>query len=293
MMNRRAPQLPGPLVPSQWLAGQLGNPALVVLDASVIMTPKPGGPPRFESGLAAYRDDAHIPGALYADLIGEFSEPGAKYGFTRPAAARFGAAASALGIGNDTTVVTYDRSSGTWAARLWWMFRAFGHEQVAVLDGGLRNWHAEKRPIETGAVAPRGSAHFTAHERPELWATKSEVEAVVAGRASATLVCALSHAVYAGSVRMCARAGHIPGSLSVPFSTLTSPVDGTYLDRDTLADLFAAFPPAGRIISYCGGGISAAADALALTLLGRQDVAIYDGSLSEWADDPAAPLTTL
>jgi thiosulfate/3-mercaptopyruvate sulfurtransferase len=293
MKNRRAPQLPGPLVPSQWLADHLGNPSLAVLDASVIMTPTPGGPPRFESGRAAYLDDAHIPGALYADLIDAFSEPDAKYGFTRPDAARFAAAASALGIGNDTTIVTYDRSSSTWAARLWWMFRACGHDNAAVLDGGLRNWRAEKRPIETGPVSPRGSARFTAHERPELWATKSEVEGVVAGRTTATLVCALSHAVYCGSVRMCARAGHIPGSLSVPFSTLMSPVDGTYLDQDTLAGAFDAFPESGRIISYCGGGISAAADALALTLLGRKNVAIYDGSLNEWADDPAAPLTTL
>lgn len=281
-----------PLVSTQWLADHLGSERLVVVDASVVMTDRPGRPPAFVTGHDRYLVEGHIPGAVFADLLDAFSDPEGRFGFTRPDAARFEAAASALGIGDDSTVVVYDGAIGTWAARLWWLLRSFGHERVAVLDGGYRAWLAEGRPTELGHVEPAGGIRFTARPREELWASKAEVEDVVAGRARASLVCAVPEPEFAGAVLARSRAGHIPGSISVPAASLLARETRTFLGEDALRERFAG-TDGDRVIVYCGGGIAATADALALTLLGHDDVAVFDGSLNEWAADPEAPLVTL
>ncbi len=283
--------LPGPLVSTQWLADHLGGGDLVVVDASVASFTRPDGRIGYLSGHEQYLLEGHVPGAVFADLIEELSDPHGAHPFTRPDAERFAAAVSALGIGDDTVVVVYDTAVGQWAARLWWLLRAFGDDRVAVLDGGLTKWRAEGRTLELGHVELAPAA-FTPHERPELWADKADVEAVVRGEREAALVCSTPPKEFTGEIISRARGGHIPGSTSVPAAFLVDRDDNTVLDAEALRDRFAPALGAPRIITYCGGGIAAAASALALTLLGERSVAIYDGSLNEWAADPAAPLVT-
>jgi len=283
------PLLTSPLVSTQWLADHLGSENLVVLDATAVPYVQPNGRPGYLSGQDAYLVEGHIPTAVFADLIEVFSDPEGDFPFTRPTAAQFEVAAASVGISNDTTVVVYDSAVGQWAARVWWQFRAFGYDNVAVLDGGLTAWTAEERETDTGYVAPV-EASFTAIERPELWADKAEVESVVAGESDAALVCGLPPKEFSGEDGHRSRLGHIPGSLSVPAGRLVARESNTLLTADELRQKFAPVKGADRIITYCAGGIASASDALALTLLGHTGVAIYDGSLNEWVADADAPV---
>jgi len=280
--------LGSPLVSTQWLADHLGTDDLVVLDATVLPSSGPGG--GFVSGHEHYILTGHIPGALFADLLEEFSDPDGRYPFTRPNAERFAAAAGALGIDNSTAVVVYDSAVGQWASRIWWLFRAFGYDDVAVLDGGLKKWIDEGRESDIGHREPAPAA-FTAVERPELWADKAFVESVVRGEAEAALVCGVPPKEFSGEAKTRQRAGHIPGSISVPAGRLVDRESNAYLDEPALRAAFAPALTGTRIVTYCGGGIAAASDALALTLLGELNVAVYDGSLNEWAADPEAALS--
>jgi thiosulfate/3-mercaptopyruvate sulfurtransferase len=280
---------PSPLVSAQWLADHLGADDLVVVDASVVSYTQPNGKPGSLSGHEQYIADGHVPGTVFADLIEDFSDPDGRYPFTRPDAARFAAAAGALGIGPDTTVVIYDTAVGQWAARFWWLLRAFGHDAAAVLDGGLTAWTAEGRPVERGHVEPAATV-FESVERPEVWVDKGYVERVVAGEEDAALVCAVPPKEFTGETPSRDRAGVIPGSRSVPAGRLVDRDARTVLPDAELEELFAPVHGAARIVTYCNGGIAAAAAALQLVRLGETDVAIYDGSLNEWAADPDAPL---
>jgi len=283
--------LSSPLVSAQWLADHLGADDLVVVDASVVSFTQPNGKPGSLSGHEQYIAEGHIPGALFADLIEEFSDPEGAYPFTRPGAERFAAAAGALGIGPHSTVVVYDTALGQWASRLWWLLRAFGHDGAAVLDGGLTAWRAGGHPVELGHVEPVAAA-FEARERPEVWADKSDVERIVAGEEAAALVCAVPPKEFTGETPSRGRAGVIPGSRSLPAGRLVEREARTALPDDELRELFAPILDAPRIVAYCNGGIAAAAAALQLVRLGETEVAIYDGSLNEWAADPQAPLVT-
>jgi thiosulfate/3-mercaptopyruvate sulfurtransferase len=269
--------LTSPLVSAQWLADHLGADDLVVVDASVVSFTQPNGKPGSLSGHEQYIAEGHVPGALFADLIEDFSDPEGAYPFTRPDAARFAAAAGALGIRADTTVVVYDTALGQWAARFWWLLRAFGHDDAAVLERG----HVEPVP-----------AVFPAIERPDVWVDKAYVERVVAGDEQAALVCAVPPKEYTGEIPSRDRAGVIPGSRSLPAGRLVDRDARTALPDAELHKLFGPILDAPRIVTYCNGGIAAAAAALQLVRLGETNVAIYDGSLNEWAADPSAPLVT-
>ncbi|HWD61883.1 MAG TPA: rhodanese-like domain-containing protein [Humibacter sp.] len=265
--------------------------AIVVLDATVLPVAGFDGHPSYVTGDEQYLVSGHIPGAVFADLISAFSDPDAPRPFTRPDAVRFASAAAALGIKSATSVVVYDAAIGQWAARLWWLFRSFGHDDVAVLDGGLRKWEAEDRPIEVGHVAPIEAAGFGAVERGEFWADKQRVLQAVSGEAPATLVCGIPPREFTGEAGHRQRLGHIPGSFSAPAARLVDRETNAFLSddalREVLADVVASPDP---IVAYCAAGIAATSDALALAVLGRDDVSVYDGSLNEWAADAEAPL---
>lgn len=283
--------LTSPVVSTQWLADHLGADDLVVLDATVFVAKLPGGTHGYVSGHEKYIIDGHIPGTVFADLTDVFSDPTGSYPFTRPSAELFAVAADSVGIDNQSTVVVYDAAVGQWASRIWWLFRAFGYDNVAVLDGGLTKWVAEQRETEVGHVEPT-PASFDAVERPELWVDKDDVAAIVRGEQDAALVCAIPPAEFSGEAGNRPRLGHIPGSLSAPAGRLVDRDCNALLPLESLRQAFAPVLDEPRIISYCAGGIAAAADALVLTLLGHRNVAIYDGSLNEWAADAEAPLAT-
>ena len=286
------PALSLPLVSTQWLADYLGSDQLVVLDATVLPFATSAGKPGYLTGHEQYLVSGHIPTALFADLIDAFSDTEAKLPFTHPAADDFAAAVGALGIDNETTVVVYDSSIGQWASRLWWLFRTFGYDRVAVLDGGHKKWLAEGRESEVGHREPASSS-FASTERPELWVTKAEVEDIVAGKSNAALVCALPPKEFSGEEGSRARRGHIPGSTNTPASRLLDRESNALLPEVGLREAFGPALEHPRIVAYCAAGILASADALALTLLGKRNVAIYDGSLFEWSADDRLPVATL
>jgi thiosulfate/3-mercaptopyruvate sulfurtransferase len=283
----------GPLVSGRWLAEHLADADIVVLDATVHLDPpsSPNEPYDVRSGRLGW-EEAHVPGSRFADLVDALSDPEAPYAFTLPSAERFGEAIAHLGVGDDTLVVTYDRDVGMWAARLWWMLRVFGHDRAAVLDGGLPVWRAAGHPLTAEPTPAPGGVRFSARFRPELVAGRDEVLAALEDP-SIVLVNALSPELHRGEQSRYGRAGRIPGSVNVPARSLLRP-DGRFKSvtalREELDDSGAL--EADRVIAYCGGGISAANDVLALALLGRDDIAIYDGSLREWVADPESPLET-
>jgi len=278
--------VPGPLVSPQWLADHLGGDDLVVLDATVLSV-EGGG---HVAGDEEFLVHGHVPGAFSADLIEQFSDPDARFSFTRPNLERFERVAGEHGISNETTVIVYDTASGQWASRLWWLLRSFGHDDVAVLDGGLTRWRHEGRQLETGYTPPVPRT-FVARERAEAWADKREIEEVVAGHRAATLVCAVPAKEYSGEAPVRRRAGHIPGSVSVPTVSLVDRETRRLLEPALLTERLEPVVRSERVIVYCAAGIAATEAALALTLLGHTDIAVYDGSLNEWAADPDAALT--
>ncbi len=282
------PTFESPLVETDWLEANLEDPALRILDCTVNLR-RGDGEMRVESGREAWEAE-HIPGSVYADLPGELSDRSSKLRFMMPPVGQFAEAMGRLGVGEGTGVVLYDRAGHMWAARIWWMLRAAGFDAAAVLNGGWTKWTAEGRPVasETEAYPP---ASFEPQPRPELFAGRDEVLASIDDGA-ACILNALAEEQHRGEVSGYGRAGHIPSSVNVPAASLVDPETNAYRPIDELRASFGAVGATSgdRVITYCGGGIAASSDAFVLHLLGVQNVAVYDGSLSEWAADPALPL---
>jgi len=276
--------LSDPLVSSVWLAERLGDADVVVLDATWFM---PGSPRNAKAEFA----ERHIPGAGFFD-IDAVADHATRLPHMLAAPADFAVAARRLGVSAASTVVAYDGLGMFSAPRLWWSFRAMGHEAVFVLDGGLPKWLAEGRPIETGwRGRPRGE--FKARPAPALIRDLEQVRRIVATGAE-QIIDARPAERFAGAApepRAGLRSGHMPGARSVPFTDLVGE-NGTLAP---VADLRGAFEAAGvdlaaPIVTSCGSGISAAVLALALARLGRDDVALYDGSWTEWAGRGDTPV---
>lgn len=265
------------LVSTSWLTEHLHDPVLRILDASWYL---PGARRDAHAEYLA----GHVPGARFFDLDAA-SAHDTELPHMLPTPETFADQVSALGVGDEHMVVVYDGSGVNLSApRVWWMFRAFGHERVAVLDGGIALWRAEGRALETGApqVAP---ARFTSRPRPELVRDMQTVRAHVASGDS-QIVDMRPTGRFAGrdpEPRPGLRGGHIPDSLNIPFSELVT-VDGTVLDEAALRDrLTAAGVQLDRpIVASCGSGTSACSLLLNLHRLGVTDAALYDGSWSEW-----------
>jgi thiosulfate/3-mercaptopyruvate sulfurtransferase len=272
------------VVSTEWLAKHLGESDLRVVDGSWHM-------PQLRRDARAEFLTEHIPGAVFFDIDG-IADHATSLPHMLPTAEAFAEAVGALGVSSDDRVVVYDVRGVISAARVWWTFRAFGHDAVAVLDGGLRAWKAEGRPTASGEPSPtRG--RFRARRRPELVRDFAAMRANLGTRAE-QVVDARSRGRFAGTEpepRAGLRGGHIPGSLNVPYEMLYRP-DGTLLPPDALR---AAFVDAGvdlgkPITTTCGSGVTASVLALGLHLIGRSDVAVYDGSWTEWGGRSDTPV---
>jgi thiosulfate/3-mercaptopyruvate sulfurtransferase len=267
------------IVSTEWLAAHLDAPDLVVLDGSWHL-------PAEKRDARAEFDAGHIPGARFFD-IDAISDRAVPLPHMLPSPALFKASVEALGIGDGDGVVVYDASApGLMSgARAWWMLRAFGHGNVAVLDGGLRKWKAEGRAVGAGDAAPRPGRKFTPRPRAELVRSLGDMRNIVAGGH-----CQIADARSAGRFqgrdpepRPGLRSGHMPGARSVPFTTLLA-ADGTLKPKDELLQAFTAagIDPTRPVVTSCGSGVTAAVLSLALAILGQPDHGLYDGSWSEW-----------
>jgi thiosulfate/3-mercaptopyruvate sulfurtransferase len=273
-----------PLVSTEWLAKNLDR--VRVVDGSWHM-PSDGRDAALEF-LAA-----RIPGAVHFDIeaISDHDNP---LPHMLPPPDAFAAAVGALGIASTDSIVVYDSRGLFSAARVWWMFRVMGHDDVSVLDGGLPRWVAEGRPIESGPPAEHRPRTFAADFRADLVRDADAVLRVAESR-EALIVDARAADRFTGEApepRAGLRSGHIPGSNNLPWPTLLN--EGSLLAQDKLAARFAdADIDIDRpLVTTCGSGVSAATLALALAVLGRWNVPVYDGSWTEWSGDESFPIAT-
>jgi len=276
------------LVDTGWLADHLNAPDVRVVDASYYL-PNEGLDPRAEY------EAQHIPGAVFFD-IDDIADSASPLPHMLPSPEKFSSKVRRLGLGDGVRIVVYDQR-GIWsAARAWWSFRVFGHEDVAVLDGGLPKWLKEGRAVVDGPgqSQPR---HFTARINTFLVRDKAQVLANIESRREQVLD-ARGAGRFTGESpepRAGMRSGHIPGSRSLPFMELLDPETQTMRPAAALEERFAAAGIDLRrpVVTSCGSGVTAGVLALGLHLLGHRQVAVYDGSWSEWGlPDGDTPIET-
>jgi thiosulfate/3-mercaptopyruvate sulfurtransferase len=284
------------LISTGQLAEALGRPGLRVFDCTTYLEPAPRGsevPYIAASGIGTF-EAAHIPGADYLDLQGEFSDTSTRLRFMMPATAQLEAAFSRRGIGEGVDVVLYSIGTIMWATRFWWMLRSLGFDSAAVLNGGFDKWTAEGRPVERGRAKGYPRAVFKAVPRPGMFVHRNAVRAAL-GDAGTVMVNALAPAYHRGlEPSRYGRPGRIPGSVNVPAASL---IDAETKELTSLSDAAAKFEQRGvgkekSVICYCGGGISATVDLFLLHQLGYEKLTLYDGSMGEWAKDVALPIET-
>lgn len=272
------------LAETAWLADHLDDPNLAVVD---VRWPSAEG-----GGRVAYLE-GHIPGAVYLDVTSDLADPNDPVAMQLAPPARFAAAMSRAGIGDQTIVVAYDDAGGTVAARLWWALLYYGHRGAKVLNGGIRKWKAEGRSLTRETPSPP-PAKFTAIPHPELRCTLEDVNAARHDGSALILdarIAAQFRGEHTGGTQ---RGGHIPGSLNVPFTQTFMHGAQTLLPADELAALYerAGAFARRRVITTCGAGVAAAGALFHLWLLGYENASVYDGSWDEWSKHLELPSAT-
>ena len=280
---------PNSLVSPSWLVERLEEPGLRVVDLRFEIRPGPSGRLEPTAGRDDY-DAGHIPGAVFVDMNEDLAHPDAPLEILSPE--QFEALMSRLGIANDTTVVIYDAGGGTWAARLWWALRYYGHNDVRLLDGGYTRWVEEGHSTDVAEARPNPTT-FESRVRPEFRVTRDDVLAAI-GDGGICIVDALPEPFFLGAAKLYPdlRAGHIPGALNLAAPANLDPKTSTLLSPEKLEELWASAGVSRdkRVITYCGGGVFAAFSLFALHLLGYEDTALYDASWSEWGADESLPV---
>jgi thiosulfate/3-mercaptopyruvate sulfurtransferase len=275
------------LVTTEWLASRLGEAGLRIVDVRWYLDPSKKGRDAYRAG--------HVPGAVFLDVDADLSAPGGCRGgplgrHPWPSPEQVARVMGAVGVGPGIRVVAYDDQSGATAARVWYLLRAHGHDEVAVLDGGIVKWIAEGRPLET-SIRSWPSAEFVARPKPGWVLTKEEMTAEAA---RGLVLDARAVERYRGDVEpIDPRAGHIPGARSAPFAqNLTGCAVPIFRSAEDLRAQYARLgAERDEPVVYCGSGVTACHDLLALHLAGLRG-RLYAGSWSEWSADPALPVAT-
>jgi thiosulfate/3-mercaptopyruvate sulfurtransferase len=267
------------LVDTDWLAQHLAAPDVVILDCTLFL------PVEKRNALAEFREE-HIPGAHYFD-IDEIADTNNPLPHMMPSAEKFSARVRKMGIGDGTRVICYDTQNMYSASRVWWMFRVMGHEDVAILNGGLMKWTDEDRPLDSGDSIQRVEPHFTARLNRGLVREFDDMKRIVANNGM-QIVDARSIDRFTGKApepRDVPRLGHIPGSISLPFTNIVNRF-GVMKSPEEIREVFAAagIDAARPVVATCGSGVTACMIALGLAILGHEHTAVYDGSWAEWSE---------
>ncbi len=275
------------IVETEWLAAHLGTPGLIVLDGTWHL------PTAGRDAKAEYLAE-HIPGALFFD-IDDLVDEKSSLPHMLPSTIKFASRMKKMGVGDGMKIVVYDTYGLFSAARVWWTFRAMGHKDVAVLNGGLKKWKAESRPLEDGPPVARTARHFSPLQNSELIRDLDDMKSYAANK-SMQVVDARPSGRFEGKdaePRPGLRVGHIPGSKNVPSSSIVNP-DGTLKSKDDLIAVFktAGIDPAKPVVTTCGSGVTASMLSLALAVIGQTNAAVYDGAWAEWGQDNGLPVET-
>lgn len=271
------------LITARELHERLGDPALRLVDTRFDLKDPSAGRRAYEA--------EHLPGAVHLDLDRDLSSPPGEHGGRHPLPdmRRFAERLGEAGIGDEHEVVVYDDQGGMFAGRAWWLLRYAGHDRVRVLDGGLAAWRDEGLPLEPGAVAPE-PARFTLRLRPDMVVDRERVLRALEDP-DVRLVDARAPERYRGELEpIDPRAGHIPGALNLPFAGNLE--GGRFRDPATLRERFAALEEAEEVVVYCGSGVSACHDLLAIDEAGLPPARLYVGSWSDWTSYEDAPVAT-
>jgi len=280
------------LIDAESLEHQLGDADLRVFDCTTNLIPDPKTTYQAVPARAEF-EAGHVPGAQFIDLQADLSDQSQRLRFMAPSAEAFAAAMSRFGVGQGARIVLYSTTTPQWATRVWWLLSVFGFDAAAVLDGGWQKWSRDGRPVETGPARPRPPGHFIVREQRPLMVGKDEVLAAIGDAAVCTMNALLpeQHAGTGGN--RYGRPGDIKGSVNLPAAHLIDPATNEFLPSAELRRRFEAVGAFDKeVVTYCGGGIAASADALALVMLGHPAVKLYDASMSEWAIDPLLPMET-
>ncbi len=273
------------LVDTAWVADHLDDPQVRVVDGSWHL------PSTGRNGHDEYLA-AHIPGAVYFD-IDAVCDPDSTLPHMLPTADAFGAAVGEMGIGNDNRVVVYDSVGLASAPRVWWMFRAFGHDNVAVMTGGFRAWQSEGRPVTADVPSPAAAA-FAAQLNDNMVRSIEQLRANIDSGAELVLD-ARAPGRFNGTepeIRPGVRSGHIPGSGNLPYAEIIDAEAGTFVSSTDLRNAFDAQGATGLqpVTTTCGSGVTACILGLGMHLIGRDNWSVYDGSWTEWGGSDDTPI---